>query len=29
MEGVLREAPADVDLLRDLAPVRSQVVEER
>lgn len=27
MERVLREAPADVDLLRDLAPLREQTIE--
>jgi prevent-host-death family protein len=27
MERVLREAPADADLLRDLAPLRDQVLE--
>jgi prevent-host-death family protein len=29
IERVLREAPADAKLLRDLAPVRKQVVEAR
>jgi prevent-host-death family protein len=29
MERVLREAPADADLLRDLAPVRTQLIEKR
>ena len=28
MERVLREAPADADLLHDLGPVRSQVIED-
>jgi len=29
IERVLREAPADAKLLRDIAPVRKQVVEPR
>ena len=29
IERVLREAPADAKLLRDLAPIRKQVVEPR
>jgi hypothetical protein len=28
MERVLHEAPADAGLLRDLAPLRSQVIED-